>query len=167
LAVGLTACSRAPQDASDHSVPTSASATIAIGSAEIGRISDRTKARGSMVGISATNHSTAAIATPEVDHGSRIAISTASRSILNIRAAGSCRADQITESKEAPGSLLMASVILDPLRLAAVPQNAVYDAEQGLANLQTSFRGAQRTTWRPYAPENLEIPGSALRAAPE
>ncbi len=90
---------RAPHAASDHRVPTSARANNAIGSAQIGRVSDRSNARGSMVGISATNQSTAAIATPEVDHGSRIAISTVSRSMLKIRAAGSCRADRTPKAR--------------------------------------------------------------------
>ena len=88
---------------------------------EIGRSSDRNNARGSMVGINATNQSTTAIATPEVDQGNRIAIRTVSRSILKIRAAGSCRADQINESQEAPGSLLAATVILVPWSLSRLP----------------------------------------------
>src|SRR4051812_36890409 len=99
-----------------------------------GRSSDRSKARGSMVGISATNHNTAAIATPEVDHGNRIAISTVSRSILKIRAAGSYHADQMTEGQEAPASLLMASVILTPCCALGRSQYLVYAAKVLPAN---------------------------------
>src|ERR1700730_9987400 len=69
-----------------------------------------------MVGISAINQSTTAIATPEVDQGSNIAIRTVSRSMLKIRAAGSCHAEKTLESPETPDSVLMASVIPDPLR---------------------------------------------------
>ncbi|MDE5455109.1 hypothetical protein GWE18_20125 [Bradyrhizobium sp. CSA112] len=38
---------------------------------------------------------------------------------------------------------------------------------QGRVNLRLSFRGAKRTMVRDCAPENLEIPGSMLRIAPE
>src|SRR5258708_12061754 len=47
---------------------------------------------GSSVGISATIQSTTKITTPDVDHGNNIAITTASRSTLRMRATGSCHA---------------------------------------------------------------------------
>jgi hypothetical protein len=60
--------------------------------------------------------STAAIATPDVDQGNKIAMRTVSRSIFKIRATGSCQAERTSESPETPGSLLTASVILGSLR---------------------------------------------------
>ena len=87
------------------------------GSALAGRFSGRSNARGSHANPSAITQSTTTIATPVVVHGSRIAMSAVTRSILNIRAAGSCRADQITENHEVSASLLTASAIpLHPLR---------------------------------------------------
>src|SRR6266849_2395836 len=113
LASGLTPWRRALQGASDQSIPSSARAKKAIGSAQAGRASDRDSARGSTVKASAISHSVSAMLTPLVDHGKRIATRTANRSTFKIRAAGSCRADHMTESQEMPGSL-PTSVILIP-----------------------------------------------------
>ena len=77
---------RAPQGASDHRVPIAASATSAIGSAQIGRCSERRNGRNSSVAASATSQSTMPIATPLVDHGNNAATRTAMRSTLRIRA---------------------------------------------------------------------------------
>src|SRR4051812_41381915 len=92
----------------------SARAKNAIGSAQIGRASDRKNGRSSSVGISAMIQSTAAIPTPDVDHGNKMAMRTASRSTLKIRATGSRHVEKTTERREMPGCLLTASVILDP-----------------------------------------------------
>ena len=49
---GLSAWRRSPHDASDHRVPSTASATSAIGSAQIGRCNERRNGRGSSVAAS-------------------------------------------------------------------------------------------------------------------
>jgi hypothetical protein len=92
-----------------------------------------------MVGISAINQSTPAIATPEVDHGSNSAIRTVSRSMFRIRAAGSFHAERTLESPEIPGAVLMASVIADPLRGRLVSSQLTRPGRRN--PLRTSFRG--------------------------
>src|SRR4051794_15930341 len=84
-----------------------------MGSAEIGRCSEASKGRHCRVGTKAATQSTAAIATPEVDHGSNIATSMVSRSTFRIRAAGSRHADKIVAS-ETFSSLSTASDIAFP-----------------------------------------------------
>src|ERR1700761_5824734 len=78
-----------PQRASDHSVPTSASANNAIGAAQAGRFSEAAKSPGSIVGSITTTSTTANMPTSEVDHGSEAASSTAKTSTVLIQAAGS------------------------------------------------------------------------------
>src|ERR1700738_2401456 len=68
------AYSRAPQGVSDQSVPTTARAKSAIGSAQIGRLSDCRKALTSRNGTMLTSNAAAKIATSEVDQGSETAI---------------------------------------------------------------------------------------------
>src|SRR5216683_5874603 len=107
LASGLTPWRRALQGASDQSTPSSARAKKAIGNAQAGRVSECASARGSTVKASAISHSVSAMLTPLVDYGKRIATRTANRSTFKIRAAGSCRADHMTESQEMPGSVIL------------------------------------------------------------
>ena len=78
-----------PQRASDHNVPTNASANSAIGTAEIGRFSDAMNAAASTVGSITSTVTTAKIPTSEVDHGSDSASSTTKISAVVIQAAGS------------------------------------------------------------------------------
>src|ERR1700751_2916080 len=92
-------------------MPKSTNVNKANGSALTGRFSDRNSAPGSHVNPNATIQSTTAIETPVVVHGSRIAMSAATRSTLSIRAAGSFRADQIVERQEISASFPTASVI--------------------------------------------------------
>src|SRR5882724_8074652 len=72
FASGLTPWSRSLQAASDQSVPRSAKAKKAIGSAQAGLASDRKSGRGSTVKASAISHSASTMLTPLVDHGKRI-----------------------------------------------------------------------------------------------
>src|SRR5205085_4007220 len=78
-----------------------ASAKSATGKADAGRPSDRQNARGSNANPSATIQSTATMATPDVDQGSRKASRTASRSMFRTRAAGLRQADRTTETPSA------------------------------------------------------------------
>ena len=74
---------------------------VIAGVALIGFLSERRNVPGSKVHISATAQSTAKISTPVVDHGRNIAIRTASRSTLRMRAAGSCRAARTGDTQDA------------------------------------------------------------------
>jgi hypothetical protein len=80
------------------SVPTSANTNSPTGAMQIGRPSERTNTRGSSVGISAMIQSTTKMATPDVDHGNNVAITTASRSTLRIRATGLCDAAKTNDA---------------------------------------------------------------------
>src|SRR5258708_4911978 len=145
-------------------VPRSARAKKAIGRAQIGRISDRRNARISMVGISAMIQSTPAIETPDVDQGNKIAMSTVSRSIFKIRAAGSRQAERTSESPETPGSLLTASVIPGPFsrlktdhkylaQAAKAPQSRKLVRERARVSCHSGARGARRgMTFHPHSP---------------
>src|ERR1700738_2587097 len=83
------AYSRAPQGVSDQSVPTTARAKSAIGSAQIGRLSDCRKALTSRNGTMLTSNAAAKIATSEVDQGSETAIRMTNISAVVAQAAGS------------------------------------------------------------------------------
>src|SRR5215212_1269180 len=107
------AAKRASHGASDHRVPTSASAKKAIGKAEIGRASDCKNARTSSVKASAIIQSPATMTTPVVDQGNKNASKTASKSTFKIRAAGSCRADRTAETTEISAFPLSDSAILN------------------------------------------------------
>jgi len=100
LVAGLKAYVRALQGASDHSIPSAASATRAIGSAQIGRCNDRRNGRSSSVAARAASQTSMPMPTPLVDQGSNAATRTATRSTLSMRAKGSCRADAMTDSIE-------------------------------------------------------------------
>ncbi len=91
---------RALQGASDHSVPSAASATSAIGSAQIGRCNDRRNGRSSSVAARAASQTSMPMPTPLVDHGSNTATRTAMRSTFSMRANGSCRAEAMTDNIE-------------------------------------------------------------------
>ena len=141
----------------------------AIGSAEIGRVSSATMRAGPRSG-SVTNQSTTTIATPEVDQGNRIAISTVSRSTLRIRAAGSCRADQTTESQEAPTTWYGMG---HPCSRAWSPETAVgcavYSFDRRLANNRSSFPGdaKHRTSDVQCTSGNLRDSGFSPTGCPE
>src|SRR5262249_29046334 len=91
---------RAPHFASDHKVPIAARPTRAIGRNEIGAFSERKKSRQSTDKPNPTNHNAVPMATADVDHGSVTAIATARTSRLNVRADGSCHADNANLIRE-------------------------------------------------------------------
>jgi hypothetical protein len=110
---------RSPHDASDHSIPASASAKNTIGKTQIGRLSERAKARSSSVGTSAINQSSTPMPNADVDQGSTSATRTASRSACNRRASGSRHLARMAESRETPGAVVAASGITGPLSPSA------------------------------------------------
>src|SRR6266436_5464333 len=83
------AYSRAPHGASDHSVPTTASANSAIGKAQIGRFSDCRKTFTSITATTERMNTAAKIATSVVDQGSETAIKMTKISAVAAQATGS------------------------------------------------------------------------------
>ena len=117
-----------------HSIPASARTNTAIGVRQIGRFSERKNVRGSSVGISAIIKSTTKMTTPDIDQGNNIAINTASKSTLRIRAAGSCYAAKTIDA------LAIQDALLSVTSLPAMTE----DAKEGLK----VFGEKRKPSWR-------------------
>jgi len=115
LATGLTPWIRSRHGPSAHSVPATARATSASGHRQTGLASSRTNARVSSVGnsgISDTSQSPINQATAVVDHGSAMAVSTASRSASRNHAATPCREATAAAGMAMVGGLSAVSVMI-------------------------------------------------------